>query len=86
MDAIFWIAAFLVAGSLTALAVLFWAVTEFLVALGRYVQIYRNAGPVRDDLVKFAREIAKARCARCELAALKAFAEAEPTTEAGNVG
>lgn len=84
MDAIFWIAALSVAGSLAALAVVFWAMTDFLVALARYVQVYRNAGPVRDDLIKFAREIAKARCARCERASLKALADARPTKEAGN--
>lgn len=86
MDVIFWIAALSVAGSLTVLAVVFWAATDFLVALARYVQVYRNAGPVRDDLVKFAREIAKARCARCERATLKALAQAQPTKEGGNAG
>lgn len=85
MDAIFWIITLSVAGSLTAMAVAFGAVTDFLVALGRYVQIYRNTGAARDNLIKFACEIAKARCARCERAA-KAFAVAELRKEAGNVG
>jgi hypothetical protein len=85
MDTI-WIVVISVIGLLTAVAVLFWAVTDFLDALGRYIQLYRDVGHLRHDLIKFAYEVGKLRYAKFEHASLETLAETEREKERNDVG